>query len=204
MIRSRFFSLAILAAGLVPSAQAIYTAVRIVDEGATAKDWSPIGSPIAASADYPSELAERSRDVCVSMAYRIDKDGKVPLDSLVVLRVWSSDNPDIDGSADALRPFVQSAAANVVTHQFQPTPGAAANRVLITSATTAFVGSQATPVDAIRARCEVKDLRSFIADAQRKTGRRSTVQREEVERYQRTHSASDEILRTNAARAGVK
>lgn len=157
--------------------------VRVADTDVAAKEWAPAGGKALVAAPYPA-IADKSRDICVSLGYQINKDGTTS--DFGVLRVWSSENPTVDGSPDALQPFVQSAAAAVSMWKFEPTPEASKNRVLYTSAPIAFVGSKGTPADEVRQRCQVGDLREFIAQAQQKAFRRGDSNKAAIDRQQRS------------------
>jgi hypothetical protein len=182
---SRRFLVALVAFGLVTGAVAA-DKVRIADHDKIQKDWVPAANSPLMQAPYPQSVTDRSRDICVSLGYQINRDGTTS--DFGVLRVWSSENPDVYGSADALQPFTQSAAAAVSTWKYEATPTAASNRVVYTSASVPFVGSRGTPVEQVRARCEITDLREFIAQAQQKAFRRGDANKAAIDRYQRNNA----------------
>ena len=156
--------------------------IRIVDTDVAAKEWVPLAGKPLVAAPYPA-LADKSRDVCVNLGYLINKDGSTS--DFGVLRVWSSENPAVDASPKALQPFVQSAAAAASMWKFEVTPGANKDRVVYTSAPIAFVGAKGTPAAEVRQRCQVVDLRKFIAQAQQKALRRGDASKAAVDRDQR-------------------
>jgi hypothetical protein len=160
--------------------------IRIVDADVAAKQWVPLAGKPLVAAPYPA-LADKSRDVCVNLGYRINKDGSTS--DLGVLRVWSSGKPAVDGSAKALQPFVQSAAAAVSMWKFEATPEANKNGMVYTSAPIAFVGAKGTPAGEVRQHCQVVDLGRFIAQAQQKALRRGDANTSDVDRYQRGAAA---------------
>lgn len=157
------------------SAQAGET-MRTVDEADIHRDWTPVSvvKPV-----YPPQLADRSRDVCVNLGYLIKKDGTTS--DFVVVQAWASGQPGAEYAMDTLGPFAQSAAAAVSQWHFTPAPGASPNRVMFTSTVLTFPGERGTDADALRNRCQVKDLNAFVAKAQAKVGRRGDSERAKLE-----------------------
>src|SRR4051812_24862973 len=118
----------ILAASFViadSSALAAGRPVRIVDEGETARDWSPAGGQLLPPPAYPAGVAGNP-DACVAVGYLINRDGTTS--DLSVLQVWTSTGDVIPADDPSVQVLVQTAQAYVLRWKFEATPKAAANR----------------------------------------------------------------------------
>lgn len=150
-----------------------------VNEADLGQHWVATYAPNVAP--YPTEIADRSRDVCVSIGYQIDKNGKQG--GYVVLRGWYSDKPDVDSNVDDA--FVQMAAGLISMWKFAPSPQGPAKRALFTSSSIIFVGNKKSDPAAIRSHCQIADLDAHIASMQDKEGNRGDMNREALERQRR-------------------
>jgi len=164
--------------------------LHIVDESRLPAKWTPVDA-LPQSAAYPASLADQSQDACVSLGYLIGEDGRVQPDSLGVLRLWASDGRGTNVEDASLEPFVQAAAATLLQQRFTPAhKKAGSGQEVYTSITLAFVGLQGTPVPAIRNRCNVPNLPSFIAEAQSRDFYKDETFRAQVVRYNQARSAT--------------
>jgi len=184
--QSKRFVLAAVLFGALASAQGADT-LRTVDEADIQRDWTPVNlvKPV-----YPREAAGQARDVCINLGYLINKEGKTS--DFIVVRSWSSDQPEAEYTMEALGPFAQSAAAAVALWRFEPAPKASINRAMFTSTAIAFPGNPGADTGALRGRCQVRDLRAFVAQAQAEVGRRGDSERAKLETaYRRMNSISE-------------
>ena len=166
-----------LSAGL---AQAGDRPLRVVDEGDIGNDWAPAG--VLAGAPYPAASTVRD-DVCVSVGYKLNRDGSTS--DLSLLKVWKAGNPEVTFGDESLKPFLQTAAAVVMSWRFQAREGASANRVVYTSATIPFVALAGSTADSVRDHCRIADLKSFLAQAQVEANKRGNLGKAQYERQQR-------------------
>lgn len=169
MTRSRIRAalLAALLAALPASLSA--AGLDVVNEAQAARAWQPTGlvPPLA----WPS--GEQEREACVHLGYSINRDGKPS--NFIVLSAWGAGLPGgADGQA-RLKPFVQSAAATVQARRFSPTAANPGARPLFTGTILVFAPDPGGDLAALRSRCEVGDLRSFVLREQAKAKRRGNL-----------------------------
>lgn len=185
-----------LALGMAVSGTALAGKTKFVNEGEVSQYWVASNAPNVAP--YPSQLADRSRDVCVSIGYQIDKDGKQG--EYALLRAWSSDKPDEDSAVDDA--FVQIAAGLISQWKFAPSPQGSSKRALYTSSSIVFVGDKKTDPDAIRRRCRIDDLDEFVARLQEKENRRGNLTKERMDRAQRENNLNERAVQQQNSRNG--
>ena len=162
--------LAVAAVMLAASGPAGAGRLEIVSEHRSGESWKPAAGVPRAAVGYPAAAADQAADVCVSVGFQIQADGTTS--NLTGLNAWSSSAPDGRPGPKAVEPFVRSAAAAVSMWKFEQAK--ARPRPIYTAATFAFEGSGKLASDAIRERCRIDNLASFIARAQdrlRETGR---------------------------------
>lgn len=146
----------------------------IVSEGGIAKDWQPAPDQTPATPAYPSVVADKSDQVCLSVGYRLNPDGTTSDPAL--LKTWSAGHPGDDHS-EYIQPFARNAIAAVQQWRFVPVKQAK-RRPLYTAATFTFGGDAAT----LRERCAIGNLPAFIAKAQAAALKRGNLTRGEEER----------------------
>lgn len=163
-------SLAALPAGLAAAG------LDVVNESQASLAWQPTGPvpPLAWPAGEPG------RHACVHLGYSINRDGTPS--NFIVLRAWGAGLPDGAGGQARLKPFAQSAAANVQARRFSPTLANRGARPLFTGTILVFAPDPGGDLAALRSRCEVGDLRSFILREQAKAQRRGNLNRGIMER----------------------
>lgn len=152
--------------------------VAIVSEHQVGEDWTPAPDLPRVLVGYPASAADKSRDVCVSIGFMIEKDGSTSNFSHV--KSWSSATPDAEPAPEQLQPFVQSAAAAVSMWKF--VPATRKPRPVYTSAAFVFEGSQSPGPDAIRARCRIENLTAFVSQAKEREARKGDLERGRQER----------------------
>ena len=168
MNRSGVFALAavaVFAAGTVAAGR-----LEIVSEHRSGENWKPAANSPVVTVGYPAAAADKSADVCISIGFMIQGDGTTS--DLTGLSAWSSAAPDGHPAPQVAEPYVRSAAAAVSMWKFEAVK--ARPRPIYTAATFAFEGSGKLAPDAIRQRCRIDNLVSFISRAQdklRETGR---------------------------------
>ena len=135
--------------------------ITIVSEHEAAQSWTPAPGPRIV-AGYPKSAADPGQDVCVTIGYLIDKEGKTS--NFVAMKSWSSAADKGKAAEAALEPYVQSAAATVSLWKFAPVGKV---RQIYTSSSFAFAGSKALAEEEIRTRCRIEDLPAFVAAAHR-------------------------------------
>jgi len=120
------------------------------------------GSPVA--------VADKGRDVCLNIGYLITSDGSTA--NFTQLKAWSSAGGD-EPRQKEVEPYAQLAAAAVSKWRFVPAQPKA--HPIYTSATFAFDGSKARPVEDIRARCRIIDLLDHVEQAKVATTNRRWI-----------------------------
>lgn len=160
--------------GALASAPAHAQRVTIVSESKSGDLWVQAPGTPRVVAGYPTNVADQSLDVCVSIGYRINKDGSTS--SFSQLKAWSSRTPGVEPKPELVQPFVQSAAAAVSMWRLVPRSGKA--KSIYTAATFAFDGSKTVDAGKISAYCRIDDLPWFVAEAQ-KDNRRGNLRNRE-------------------------
>ncbi len=160
--------------------------VRIVNEGMADKDWAP-ASPLMSP---PTPAGER-REVCVSIGYRINRDGSTS--DLLLLRVQVNGAAPKEG--DNVDAYAQSAAAAVSQWKFAAKPDASSNRVVYTAASFGFPAANPGDAEAARKPCAISDLKDFIAKVQADKYKRGNMTKADIDRSQRENSPADQALR---------
>lgn len=190
-------NLVALAVGLAATGIALAGGKTLfVNEGEVGQYWTATSAPNVAP--YPTQIADRSRDVCVSIGYQIDKQGKQG--EYAVLRSWSSDKPDEDAPVDDA--FVQIAAGLISQWKFAPSPQGPAKRALYTSSSIVFVGDKKSDPAAVRRRCRIDDLDDYVARLQEKENRRGNLTKERMDRSQRENNLNERAVQQQNTRNG--
>lgn len=145
----------------------------IVSENQLAETWKPDPNAPRVAVGYPTSAADKSRDVCVNIGFKIEKDGSTS--NFTQVKAWSSATPNDEPPPEQLRPFVKSAAALVSMWKF--VPAGDKRRPVYTSASFVFVGSKSAGPDAIRARCHIEDLSAFVDQAKSRKAKRGDLER---------------------------
>ena len=178
--RPGVFALA-LVASLASSISTAGDRLVIVSEGAIAKDWQPAPDQTPATPAYPSVVADKTDQVCLSVGYRLNPDGTTSDPAL--LKTFSARHPG-DDHADYIQPFARNAIAAVQQWRFVPVKPDK-RRTLYTSATFTFGGDPAS----LRERCAIGNLPAFIAKAQAEALKRGNLSKGDEERFrQRTET----------------
>ena len=180
-------TIAVATGVLLPAAAVLASGrITIVSEQDAPKSWAPAPGVVRVVAGYPKSTTDASKDVCVTIGYLIDNEGKTS--EFVEMKSWSSAAGEGKPDEAELRPFVQSAAATVSLWRFAPVGKV---RQIYTSASFAFAGSKALPEEEIRGRCRIADLPAFVAAAQRAgQGRRMRSQQAQPGRDDRRSMGS--------------
>jgi hypothetical protein len=131
--------------------------VAIVNEASLDQTWAPAPGQPHYVAGYPSNAADASADVCVTIGFEVGTDGGTS--DFTELNSWTSAHPGGALDAKEVAPYTQIAAAVVARRKFVPVGKAHA---VFTSATFAFDGSSPLGEDAIRAHCQIADLEDFV------------------------------------------
>lgn len=172
--------------------------IGIVSESDLPSVWVPAPGAKQYAAGYPS-VADKTQDVCIGIGYRIQKDGSTS--DFNVISVWNSKDPKIETTSDRIDEFVQLAAAVVSKRRYAPAPDARP-KITFTAATFAFSGSGTLNEATIAGHCRIEDLDAFVERTQVDAYRRGSVQRSQLEKYQRENRPSDEALRNYNRRSG--
>jgi hypothetical protein len=167
-------SIAVATGALFAAAAALASGrITIVSENEAAQSWQPAPGALRVVAGYPKSAPDPSRDVCITIGYLIDNEGKTS--NFVAMNAWSSVIGE-DKASPGLAPYVQNAAATVSLWKFAPVGKA---RQIYTSSSFAFAGSKALGEEEIRARCRIEDLPAFVAAAQRASRERARIATEQ-------------------------
>ncbi len=162
----------VLGAGLAAAGQR----VSIVSEHEVATAWTPAPDSPRIVVTYPSSAPDRSQDVCVSIGYQIEKDGKTS--NYSQMKVWSS--AAAKPTPEQVEAFVQTAAGVVSMWRFAPV---GKPRSIYTAATFAFEATPDGGADAISAHCRIADLKAFVEAAkQAEDGTQKALRAQEEQR----------------------
>jgi hypothetical protein len=137
--------------------------VSIVSEPQLGQHWQPGPEAKRNVAGYPEAATDKSLDVCVAMGYLIGEDGATS--DFVALNTWSSASPNEVPAPEAVRSYVQTAAA--VVSMWRYLPAGKKPRPVYTATTFVFEGKKSSAPDeqdALRDRCRIGDLQAFIAE----------------------------------------
>ena len=151
--------------------------VAIVNEAALAQMWAPDPTQTHFVAGYPSNAADPSADVCVTIGYQVGDKGITS--DFTELRSWTSAHPDGVLAAEEVAPYTQIAAAVVSRTRYVPVGKAHA---VFTSSTFAFDGSNPLGEEAIRAHCQIDDLQDFVEQLQEQSKKKGTLDSEALHR----------------------
>lgn len=154
----------------------------IASEGSLAA-WRPVPEQVTArpTPGYPSVLADKSADACVSIGYLIGPDGTTT--NYTLLKSWSSADKGRKANPELVIPFAQNSIAAVQQWRFTPGEGFAKKpQPVYTAATFAFAGDQPGDKSQVRERCAINDLPDFIAQVQAEAYKRGNLQKAEIER----------------------
>lgn len=144
--------------------------LTILSEGDTAQYWRPIPETMAMPG-YPSIIADKSEDVCISVGYLLKEDGSTS--DFALLNAWSSADESAKASDKRFLAFAQNSLAAVQRWRFSSTAGPSAKtQQLYTAASFAF-STHGTDVGQLRGRCQVRDLSDFIAKARAEASKNS-------------------------------
>ena len=171
-LRSCAAATAVFATGL-----AFANRIDIVSEAQASKLWVPDPIQRQYVAGYPDAVADKSRDVCVSIGYLIKPDGSTA--NFTEMKSWDGAAADgALGQAEAA-PYVQVAALVVSRWRFVPI---GKPHSIYTSASFAFDGSNPLGEAAIRDHCRIDDLPGFVARAKTRADSRGDLNRAREER----------------------
>jgi len=169
---------AVLATGL-----AVANRIDIVSELEAPKVWQPDPGARQFVAGYPEAAPDKSRDVCVSIGYLIDADGKTS--NFTEMSSWTGASPDGAMKQAEAAPYVQVAALVVANYKFVPVGRA---HSIYTATTFAFDGSKKLGEEAIRGQCRIADLPGLVARAKQRADSRGDLARARRETYDRDRS----------------
>jgi len=151
--------------------------VAIVNESSLADKWAPDPTQTHYVAGYPSNAADKSADVCVTIGYEVGDNGSTS--DFTELKSWTSAHPDGLLAAEEAAPYTQIAAAVVSRTRYVPVGKAHA---VYTSSTFAFDGSNPLGEDAIRAHCQIADLEDFVAQLKSQSKKKGDLDSEDLRR----------------------
>lgn len=154
-------TLAVLVTAMAVATTVAAQRIEIVSERNAGRYWKPAEGVVRVTAGYPREGAEPGQDVCVNIGFLIHVEGHTS--NFTQMKAWSSKAPDPEPAL--VQPFVQSAAAAVSMWKFQPVTRR--THAIYTSATFVFDGSKTLDAGQIRRHCEIRDLKDFVAEANR-------------------------------------
>ena len=179
--------------------------VAIVNEGGIRDKWMLADGVKLASPGYPQSQSTTGDDVCVSIGYRIEKDGS--LQDFTLLKGWSSARGEHASNApkadDAYwMDFSQAAATALVQWRFKPRPEIASPEPVYTTASFRFSGKGAVDPGTLISHCRIADLPTLVADLAKANGLRLKSNRAELEQYQR--SRQQQSMVSNPGFPGVK
>lgn len=184
----------LIASGMVfalASAAAHADRITIVSESKSGEVWVQAPGTARVVAGYPTTVADKTQDVCVTIGYLIKKDGSTS--DFSHLKAWSSRSPVGEPKPELVQPFVQSAAAAVSMWRLAPREGKP--KSIYTSATFAFDGSKAVDAGKIAAYCRIDDLPWFVAQAKKDNRRGNLRNRERDPQRSNTESVSQPYIR---------
>ena len=170
----KFPTFAVATGALLAASAAVAGRITIVSENEAPKTWAPAPGTPRVVAGYPKAVADPSQDVCITIGYLIDAEGKTS--NFVEMKSWTSGAGERKPEQSAIEPYVQLAAATVSLWKFAPVGKA---RQIYTSSSFAFAGSKALGEEEIRTRCRIDDLPAFVAAAQRNSRDRSRIATEQ-------------------------
>ena len=192
VLRPSAMVLGALAAGLAFAGGRTTT---VISEQSIPEHWSYAPDLPHFVPGYPSTAADKSRDVCVTIGYQVDIQGRTS--NFTELNSWSSATPDATPGADEIEPYVQIAAAVVSRWRFVPVGKAHA---VYTSASFAFDGSKAVGQPEILAHCRIGDLQDFVAQLQSQSQKTGNL---DLARLRARRDAEEQARRpTNAPQGG--
>jgi len=172
----------------------------IVSASDLASHYKPAPDVQPAVPGYPAAAVDKSEDVCISLGFQVNPDGKTS--EMSVLKVWSSKSPKKQPKDEVINPFLRNAAAAVSLWRFVPAkPGAEAETVY-TSTAIPFAGNAGSSADQVRSNCEIDDLKAFVTRAQQQAYRRGDMNKARTEEAQRVNTHVNEdvnnvLRRTN-------
>ena len=136
--------------------------LSILSEGDAGQYWRPVAETMAMPG-YPSIIADKSEDVCISVGYLLKQDGTTS--DFALLNAWSSADESAKPSDKRFLAFAQNSLAAVQRWHFTSTAGASAKTQPIYTAASFAFSTRATDAAQLRGRCQVADLADFIAKA---------------------------------------
>lgn len=157
--------------------------IDIVSEAQADKLWTHDPAAPLFVAGYPQSAPDKTRDVCVSIGYLIDANGKTS--TFTEMSSWSGASPDGAMKQSEAAPYVQVAALVVANYRFIPT---GKPHPIYTASTFAFDGSRKLGEDAIRGQCRIADLPEHVARAKQRADSRGDLARARRESYDRDRS----------------
>jgi hypothetical protein len=144
--------------------------LTILSEGEAAQYWRPVPETMAMPG-YPSIIADKSEDVCISVGYLLKEDGTTSDFSL--LNAWSSGDASAKPSDKRFLAFAQNSLAAVQRWHFSSTAGPGARTQQVYTAASFAFSTRGTDAGQLRGQCQVRDLPGFIAKAQAEASKRS-------------------------------
>ena len=178
--------LAVATGALFATAALASGRITIVSERDAAQSWTATPETARYVAGIPKNAPDPGQDVCVTIGYLIDNEGKTS--NFVEMKSWSSKAGELKAGNAEVGPYVQVAAATVSLRRFTPVGKA---RQVYTSASFAFPGSKSLPEADIQARCRIDDLPAFVAAADRANkDRRRAVSDEQARDRMRSMGSS--------------
>jgi hypothetical protein len=157
--------------------------ITIVSESDAAQSWTATPETARYVAGIPTTAADPGQDVCVTIGYLIDGEGKTS--NYVEMKSWSSKGGEQKAGSAELEPYVQIAALTVSLRRFAPV---GKPRQIYTSSSFAFAGSKSLGEQEIQAHCRIDDLPAFVEAANRGNKDRQRTAAEEQTRRERMRS----------------
>jgi hypothetical protein len=151
--------------------------IAIVNESALTQMWAPDPTQRHYVAGYPSNAADPSADVCVTIGYEVGDKGTTS--DFTELKSWTSAHPDGVLAAGEVAPYTQIAAAVVSRTRYVPVGKAHA---VFTSSTFVFDGSNPLADEAIRAHCQIADLQDFVEQLQSQSKKKGDLDSDALRR----------------------
>ncbi|MFT3805689.1 hypothetical protein [Arenimonas sp.] len=141
--------------------------VDILPTGEALQRWQPIGK-LAAPPAPPGDAV----DTCVNLGFLVDRNGATS--SFALLRGWSADTGRLDE-------YMRHSAAAVQSWRFQAADSNGKRRPVYTHASFVFLADAGGDAAAVRARCDVGDLRSYVEQAYGRNYRRGNLGKGQLE-----------------------
>ena len=137
--------------------------LTILSEGESWQYWRPVPETMAMPG-YPSIIADKSDDVCISIGYMLKSDGTTS--DFALVNAWSSMDERAKSDDKRFTAYAQNSLAAVQRWRFTPAVGGNARVQQVYTASSFAFSTRGTDAGQLRGRCQVKDLPAFIAKIQ--------------------------------------